>query len=70
MKNKLIGKKVDIIDKESIYYKHWGFIRGFDGDVYHINGGSISLNNGDLTPIFDRNQFSVRRRQEGDNNEV
>lgn len=42
MKNpeKLIGKLVKITDKESNYYGHWGFIRDWDGDVFHVSGGS------------------------------
>lgn len=61
-KNDLTDKLVDIVDKESIYYKHWGYIKFFDGDVYHIDGGSISESvGGSLTPIFDRDQFRVRR---------
>lgn len=58
---KLIGKKVEIIDKESIYLGHWGYIKMFDGDVYHIEGGSISLINSGLCPVFDRDQFRVKR---------
>lgn len=62
MKSNLTGKRVDIIDKESQYYGYWGYIRYFDGDVYHVDGGSISETFGSgLTPIFDRDQFKIRR---------
>jgi hypothetical protein len=58
----LVGKCVDIIDKESQYYGHWGYIKVFDGDVYHIEGGSISETyGGKITPIFDRDQFKIRK---------
>ncbi|HBY21381.1 MAG TPA: hypothetical protein DEG71_10330 [Clostridiales bacterium] len=61
MRNKLVGRKVYITDKESIYYNHWGIIINFDGDYYHISGGSISDSSNNLTPVFDRKQFIVKR---------
>jgi hypothetical protein len=58
---KLVGKRVDIVDKDSIWCGHWGFIKMYNGDVYHVNGGSISIAEEGLTPVFDREQFKVRR---------
>lgn len=56
--SKLIGKKVFIIDPESIYYGEWGTIADFDGEVYYVN---IADGKGSQ-PIFDRDQFRVRRK--------
>lgn len=62
--NKLIGKRVNIIDKNSIWFKHWGFIILFDGNVFHVSGGSIAASiTPDVAPVFDRNQFRVKRKQ-------
>jgi hypothetical protein len=59
----LIGKRVEITDKESVYFGHWGYIKMWDGDVFHVEGGSISLSGSGNCPIFDRNQFKVRREK-------
>lgn len=64
MKN-IIGKFATITDKDSPYYKHWGYIVSFDGERYHIGGGSISTSFGEITPIFDRDQFRVKRKMGG-----
>jgi len=66
MKN-LIGKSATITDKDSPYYKHWGYIVFFDGERFHISGGSISSSFGEITPIFDRDQFRVKRKKVGFN---
>ncbi|GFN32525.1 hypothetical protein PCURB6_27850 [Paenibacillus curdlanolyticus] len=58
----MINREVHITDKESDYFGHWGYIRMWDGDVFHVNGGSISSSFGEVTPVFDRSQFRVRRR--------
>jgi len=57
MKSKLIGKTAHI--KKGMYEGHYGKIIHFDGDRYHINGGSIGEN---ITPIFDRDEFIIRRK--------
>lgn len=56
----LIGKCVDITDKDSPWYRHWGFIIAYD-DSYHVSGGSIATNDHEIVPIFDRDQFKVRK---------
>ncbi|WCF11689.1 hypothetical protein NDS46_30545 (plasmid) [Paenibacillus thiaminolyticus] len=56
---KLIGEKVEITDKESFYFGHWGYVQHFDGEVFHVGGGSISLIGSGQCPIFDRDQFKV-----------
>jgi len=61
---KLVGKLVRIIDKDSDYYNHWGYIRHWDGDVYHVSGGSIASSYGEVTPIFSREQFRIPRDYE------
>ena len=61
MKSKLIGKKVFITDPESIYFEEWGIIKDFDGEVYYV----AIANGNDAQPIFDRDQFRVRRNQDG-----
>lgn len=60
MESKLIGKKVYITDRESIYFDEWGIVDYFDGDCYHIKIASGS----NSVPIFDRNQFKVPRVKE------
>jgi hypothetical protein len=57
MKSKLIGKRAFI--KEGFYEGHWGVIKDYDGDTYTITEGSI----GDLKPIFDRDEFIIRREK-------
>ncbi|OMD67625.1 hypothetical protein [Paenibacillus odorifer] len=57
----LINKQINIIDPDSQYYGHWGYIRIFDGYVFHVSGGSISSSFGEITPIFDREQFKIKR---------
>lgn len=59
MKNtsKLIGRRVYITDKDSIYYGEWGIIAHYDGECYHI---AIAAGR-DSSPIFDRDQFKVPR---------
>ena len=54
---KLIGKKVTITNKDSIYYGEWGTIIDYDGEVYYI---AIADDRSSL-PIFERNEFKVRR---------
>lgn len=58
----LIGKNVEVIDKESQYFGHWGYIANYDGDLFHIGGGSISSSYGEITPVFDRDQFKIKRK--------
>lgn len=60
-KSSLIGKRVDITDKQSDYYKHWGIIQAFDGALYHVSGGSIASSAGEVTPVFERDQFKIKR---------
>lgn len=57
----MIGKLVEITNTKSGYYKHWGFIREWDGSSYHVNGGSISSDFGEITPVFDRDEFKLPR---------
>jgi hypothetical protein len=62
---KLIGKLAEITYKESVYKGHWGFIRDWDGEAFHISGGSISSDLGEITPIFNREDFKVPRNIQG-----
>ena len=57
MASKLIGLKAHITDKDSQYYGEWGTITHFDGDCYHI----AIANGTNSVPMFDRNQFRVKR---------
>jgi hypothetical protein len=60
---KLVKKKVKIIDPDSPYFDHWGIIDFFDGDFFHVTGGSISTTfDKEITPIFDRDQFKLIRK--------
>ena len=56
--SKLIGKRVIITDRDSIYFDEWGIIADFDGEVYYIK----IANGNDGMPVFDRNQFKVSRK--------
>lgn len=56
--SKLIGKKVFITDPDSIYFGEWGIVDDFDGEVYYVR---IANGKGAM-PIFDRDQFRVRRK--------
>lgn len=58
MKSKLIGRRVYIIDKDSIYFGEWGIVTDYDGEAYHIRIADGS----DSVPIFDRSQFRVPRK--------
>jgi len=49
----VVGDKVIITDKDSIYYKEWGRIIKFDVDYFHI---AIADGNDSLS-VFDRDQF-------------
>lgn len=60
MKTKLLGRKVYITDKESIYCGEWGIVDDYDGDVYYIriaDGSSAHYS----VPVFERSQFKVPR---------
>jgi hypothetical protein len=57
----MIGVRVDIVDKQSPYYGHWGYIKLWDGNHYHVSGGSFSSELGEITPVFDRDEFKVPR---------
>ena len=57
MKSKLIGKRVYITDRDSIYFGEWGIVADFDGEVYYIR----IANGKDSVPIFDRKQFRLPR---------
>lgn len=61
----MIGKLVEITDKDNMYCGHWGFIRDWDGEAFHISGGSISSDFGEITPIFSREEFKIPRSIEG-----
>ena len=56
--SKLIGKRVIITDKESIYFGEWGIIDDFDGEIYYVK---IANGSGSV-PVFDRDQFRVPRK--------
>lgn len=55
---KLVGKRVIITDKESIYFGEWGIIDYFDGECYGVR----IANGSDSVPVFDRDQFKVPRK--------
>jgi len=57
--NNLINRQVKITDHDSPYYGHWGYVKNYDGDLFHISGGSISTDSGEITAIFDRDQFKI-----------
>ena len=58
--DKLIGKFVYVIDKDSIYHNEWGIVKSFDGDYYHV----AHAGDNDVVLIFDRNQLQVPRDQQ------
>lgn len=60
MENKLIGKKVIIKTKESIYFNEWGTIQHIDDDGYY----HIAIANGQNSmPIFERNEITIVKDQ-------
>lgn len=54
----LIGKKVTITTRDSIYFGEWGTIIDFDGEYYYV---AISDDKTSV-PVFDRTEFKVRRK--------
>lgn len=53
--SKLIGKKVEVKDRESIYFRDWGIVKFFDGDFY-----GVAIANGcDSIPVFERSQIKL-----------
>lgn len=58
MKN-LVGKISYIKDRESIFFGEWGRIIAHDEDGYYI----AIADGKDSVPVFDRNQFTVRREK-------
>jgi len=57
MENELIGKKVFITDKDSIFYNEWGIIKSCIGDDYYV----AIANGTDSLPVFKRKEFTVPR---------
>jgi len=59
MASKMIGKRVDIIDKDSWFYGEWGVIIDvIDGNYF------VAIANGrDCVPVFDRKDIRVRRER-------
>lgn len=57
--SKLIGKTVEITNRESWVCGSWGRIVAFDGELYHVemfDGDGSAL-------VFERNEFKVPRKQ-------
>lgn len=55
--NTLIGKQVEIKNRDSWCCGDWGTVKDFDGEYYHI-----AIFNDDRTIlVFARNEFKVRR---------
>lgn len=59
MARNLIGKVVDIINKDSLYYAEWGTIVAQDESGYHV----AIANGRDSVPVFDRDEFKVRKEK-------
>ena len=55
--NNIIGKIAYIRDKDSIYFGEWGRIIDCNEDGEYF----IAIADGDNAPIFDRDQFRLRR---------
>lgn len=64
-KNNLIGKIIDITDKNNDYYKEYGIITYFDGDYYHIALWCTDLDTAKQygSIVLSRNEFRVRRKK-------
>lgn len=58
MKSRLIGEKVYITEKESIYCGEWGIVYYYDGEYYHIGIAGEKKN----WVIFQRNEFYKPRK--------
>ena len=55
----LIGKKVTITAKDSLYYDDWGIIKYFDGEYYYV----AIANSSDEQVVFERDEFVVHRNK-------
>lgn len=54
----LVGKKVTITTRDSIYYGEWGTIVDFDDDYYYI----AIADDKSFLPAFYRDEFKVKRK--------
>lgn len=57
MKDKMIGKIVDIKDRDSIYYGEWGTIEAIEDGYYYV----AIADDKTAMPIFTMDQIKVRR---------
>lgn len=57
-KSKLIGRRVYITNRDSIYFDEWGIVDAFDGDWYYVRIAA------DLhsTVVFKRDEFRAPRK--------
>lgn len=59
VKTKLLGKRVYVVDKESLYYGEWGTVADYDGELYHVK----IVDGSDTMPVFNRKQLYVPRQK-------
>ena len=52
----MIGKKVTIRCKDSMYHGEWGIVKHFDGEYYHV-----AIANENSLVIFKRKELVVRK---------
>lgn len=53
----LIGRKVDIVDKDSVHYGDWGRVLDFDGDNYHV----AMMEDKDFVCVFSRRDLKITK---------
>lgn len=51
----MVGKRVFIIDTDSIYDGEWGIVADFDDELFHVR-----IANGKDMPVFDRTQIKFQ----------
>ena len=62
-KSKLVGKIVEIINKEHWLYEGYGVILHYDGRHYHIAPWTFDTKpiKTELTLVFQRDEFKIKR---------
>lgn len=64
IKNNLIGKIIDITNKDNGYYKEYGIVTHFDNDYYHVALWCTDLETAKQysSIVLSRDEFKVRRK--------
>ncbi len=55
----MIGRRVYIKNRDSIYFNDWGIVVDYDGKYYHV----AIFNDKNCTVIFERNELHIPRKE-------